>query len=250
MFKFKLSYEKSVCSQQGEDGVIEVMLNAIKNPNKEAVEFGWGRDYRGKKGVQLEFAQNCTSNLARNKGYKVYAWDLAKQYAVPENVVFHQEYIRPEYVDKYLEIIDNNNVDFFSLDIDSFDYEIMSKLLTKGFRPKTCCLEFNIRWGWEVSHSMPYMSKGRYEKTSLFHGVSFQKYKTLLEGYGYKFFTLESRGINMFFYHPGFVSEEKLPEERQERVKTSKIYTREEMVQEIEKHPYWWKYLKTDDILK
>ena len=37
-----IDYEKRITSQNGEDGIIEVMVNHIKNPNRKFLEIGWG----------------------------------------------------------------------------------------------------------------------------------------------------------------------------------------------------------------
>ena len=241
MVKFNLSYEKQIYSQQGEDGIIEQLINAIKKPNKICVEMGWGKDHVGKKAAKIEFAQNCTSNLIHTHGYKGFAWDAQFQHVVPPTVTFTQEFLRPDNVSNYLKTINELKPDFYSLDIDSFDYEIMTGMLNKGFMPKAMVLEFNIRWGWDIVHSMPYVDKGKYEKTSLFHGVSYRKYRNLLEAKGYKFFTLDSRGINMFFYHPDDLDESLLPQERQLTIETSpgRIKTKDEINAEIRQHPFW-----------
>ena len=39
---YKLHYEKQIYSQHGEDGIIEMMTNAIINPDKTFLEIGWG----------------------------------------------------------------------------------------------------------------------------------------------------------------------------------------------------------------
>jgi len=46
--------------------------------------------------------------------------------------------------------------DFFSLDIDSYDFEIAEKLLSLGWQPKTVCLEFNPKFGPTAHASFPF----------------------------------------------------------------------------------------------
>jgi hypothetical protein len=239
--KFKLSYEKQIYSQQGEDGIIEQLIGAIKTPNKICVEMGWGKDHVGKKAAKIDYAQNCTSNLIHTHGYTGFAWDAQFQHVIPPKVKFSQEFLRPQNVPNYIKVINELKPDFYSLDIDSFDYEIMTGMLYHGFAPKAMVLEFNIRWGWDIVHSMPYYDKGKYEKTSLFHGVSYRKYRNLLEKKGYKFFTLDTRGINMFFYNPNDLDESKLPDERHITIETApgRIKSKQEINEEIKKHPFW-----------
>jgi hypothetical protein len=51
--------------------------------------------------------------------------------------------------------------DFFSLDIDSFDYEVASTLLKSGFRPAVVCCEINKNFGIFVERFTSYEWKNK-----------------------------------------------------------------------------------------
>lgn len=207
---FDLPYERQVYSQNGEDGIIEHLLSAVYTPNKKCVEMGWGCDK--KKHRIVPFAGNCTQNLVQNHMYHCVAYDMKQQHKIPNNVTFHLGAVIPENINEYLKHF-AMDVDFFSLDIDSFDYEIMFGLLENGFKPKIICAETNRNFGYSYEFSMPYVVDGKYDKR-VFHGVSYKKYRNYLETKGYKFFTLNSNGLNIFFYDPTQLDESKLSDVR------------------------------------
>lgn len=194
-----LPYEKNIYSQNGEDGIIEQLTSAIKDCNKTFLEIGWG-----------DGTCNMTRLLAE-RGWTgigidaMYTPSLSVKY--PDSFVFRQMMVN---LDNLAEAIEgtSNDVDFFSLDIDSFDFEVSRWILEQGYRPKTVCLEINPRFGASVQASFPFKQRTKkkiYRKTS-FYGVSILKYKRLWESYGYKYFGYDSTQTNVFFYHSDTVN--------------------------------------------
>jgi hypothetical protein len=190
-----LSYEEKITSQNGEDGIIKELVSAIKFPNKTFLEIGWG-----------DGGANMTINLMKQgwSGVGVDAADPLPNTTNYNNFKHFQEYVYPDTCKKYLEGIPLD-CDFFSLDIDSFDYDISKKLLESGFRPKTVCVEINARFGPSAIGSFPYVDKGvfkkkLYRKTNWF-GCSLEKYRVLWKNYGYTYFGYDSSATNAFFYH-------------------------------------------------
>ena len=237
---YKLPYERQVYSQNGEDGIIEHLLSAVNTPNKECVEMGWGSDW--KKDHIVPFAGNCTQNLVQHHNYHCVAYDMRPQNKIPGNVTFHLGAVVPHNIKEYLEQFPMD-ADFFSLDIDSFDYEIMKGLVNNGFRPKVICAETNRKLGYSYEFSMPFMQGALYNKT-LFHGVSYKKYRTYLESKGYKFFTLNSNGLNIFFYDPTQLDENKLSDVRLEyhpdiNDNNSKVLSPEQFIEHSKQHEFW-----------
>lgn len=233
-----LHYENKVTSQNGEDGIIEVMVSHIKNPNKMFLEIGWG-----------DGGANMTVNLMK-KGWGGVGVDAATPLCNTnyKNFKHFHEYVYPDTCIKYLDHIPLD-CDFFSLDIDSFDYDIAKKLLENGFRPKTVCVEINARFGPTTIASFPYVNKKEfkkklYRKTSYF-GCSLEKYRKLWQDYGYTYFGYDSSATNAFFYHPDHCNEINLPILTDDRF-PYKID--EEMKFHISKHQYWNK--NTDLIYK
>lgn len=192
---YKLPYERQITSQHGEDGIIEVMHHAINvSRDNTFLEIGWG-----------DGGSNMTWHLMTEQGWGGVGVDAQAPKKgfdnFPNNFKHFQEFVYPNTCTKYLDFVPNN-CDFFSLDIDSFDYEIASTLLKVGFRPKTVCVEINKFFGIKAIGSFPYQERVK----KLYHklycsGVSLQKYRKLWEHYGYTYFGYDSSYTNAFFYH-------------------------------------------------
>lgn len=235
---FKLPYSEQHYSQWDEDGVILHLINALHNPNKKCVEIGWGNDRRH---VKNNLAVNCTQNLIQNHNYSCVAFDLKKQISVPNKVQFYQQKVTPDNCKKVLKLFDTD-VDFFSLDIDGYDFPVMEELMNLNFRPSIICAEMNKRFGYNTVASFPYVENCNHYNKQQYHGVSFLKYKNYLEALGYKFFTVNSNSVNIFFYDPNKLDESKLSNvilNCDENI-TNKIT--EEFKTRIKTHEFWKDY--------
>ena len=132
---FKLPYEKQITSQHGEDGIIEQMINSIIEPNNTFLEIGWG-----------DGGTNMTWHLMIDKGWTGVGVDAKEPRKGKDKFTSKfkhiKEFVYPHTCKKYLDLVPLD-CDFFSLDIDSFDYEVAKVLMESGFRPKTVCVEIN-----------------------------------------------------------------------------------------------------------
>jgi len=222
-----MNIEKSVTSQNGEDGIIEYMLEHIINPNKQFLEIGWG-----------DGIHNMAHNLMI-KGWGGLGVDLMPCAAeIPASVKFVQTAVTPEGCAELLKETPKD-VDFFSLDIDSYDYEISKQMLILGYRPKVICLEINKRFGPTVHASFPYIKnspKKTYHKIK-WCGVSLAKYIKLWQKYDYEFFTCDSSCTNAFFYHKQTVRT--LDYNNTIRVDNFPITSDTEAAGHINEHSYW-----------
>jgi hypothetical protein len=202
MKRYRLPYESQRHSQHGEDGIIDTMTAAIRSPNRFVFEIGWGS---GK--------ENMSRNLME-QGWSGIGIDGAREphpdIRLPDCFEYRMMYVEPSKFDTAFQGVPRDP-DFFSLDIDSFDFEVAQWALDNGYRPKTVCLEFNHRFGATVQASFPWAAPapGRpkfvYNK-HWFHGVSLAKYRALWEGRGYRYFGFDSSCVNVFFYDPDQVS--------------------------------------------
>jgi len=188
---YKLPYEHRRYSQHGEDGIIQTMTDAVLQPNRWFLEIGWG-----------DGTQNMTRNLIE-QGWSGVAVDggHCPSIDLPSNVEFRSIYITPECLDQAFDGVPWD-LDFFSLDIDSFDFEVAAWALARGYRPKTLCLEFNHRFGASAVASFPWTErrgKGIYNKRYL-HGVSLAKYREFWQSQGYSYFGFDTSCVNVFFY--------------------------------------------------
>jgi hypothetical protein len=196
--RWRLDYESQTYSQHGEDGIIKVLTDAIRHPNRFVFEIGWGSG-----------DQNMSRNLFE-QGWSGIGIDKDRQphpdIVIPEQFEYRCLYVRPDELATAFAGVPKD-MDFFSLDIDSFDFEIASWVLHNGYRPRTVCLEFNQQFGPDVQASFPWvpMHPGRpkrvHDKIQLY-GVSLAKYQKLWTEFGYRFFTVDSSFVNAFFYDP------------------------------------------------
>lgn len=238
----QLPYSKRIYSQHDEDGIIEHLIDALTQTNKTCVEIGWGTDRKTR--PHLDVSINCTQNLIQNKGYTGIAYDAKIQNIVPKNVTFYHGKVNPNMLDTIINQVPIDP-DFFSLDIDSFDYEIMKGLFDLGFSPKIVCAEINRAFGPHVNCSMPYVDAKEYDK-SFFHGVSFTKYKNFFTEKKYRFFTLDSSNVNVFYYDPRFIDEKKLSTTR---IKTlQENFTIQQIYNKFNENIFWKD--RVDDIFK
>ena len=195
---FKLDYEFRVRSQNGEDGIIEKMTDAILEPDHTFLEIGWG-----------DGGANCSNYLQYCKGWGGVGVDMkGKPYDTSEwidDFELIQQAVLPENIGEICSKVPRN-CDFFSLDIDSFDYDIAyAAFVDHGFRPKTVCVEFQHRFGPSKIASFPYkkdVSLKRYRKGKLdASGCSLSKWRRFFEHFGYQYFGFDTTGTNCFFYN-------------------------------------------------
>lgn len=200
--RWQLPYESRTHSQHGEDGIIKVMTDAIVNPNRFVFEIGWGS---GKENMSRALIDQGWSGIGIDCEH-----DVHPELVLPDRFQFRKMYVDPDRIGDAFEGVPFD-LDFFSLDIDSFDFEVAAWALQNGYRPKTVCLEFNHRFGSTVQASFPWapMYPGRPKRVynkSFFHGVSLSKYQALWSQFGYQFFTIDSSKVNVFFFDPDQVN--------------------------------------------
>ena len=196
---YKLDYEKQVHSQHGEDGIIEQMTNAIKNPDLTFLELGWG-----------DGGTNMTNYLQFDKGWTGIGVDAKENpkgaNRFTDKFTHVNSFVYPQNANTFIKNIPYNP-DFFSLDIDSYDYAVAHELfLNCGFRPKTVCVEFADAFGPNTIGSFPYVAsmpfktlrKGKLTTS----GCSLKKWQLFFEKFNYTYFGFDTSGTNCFFYNP------------------------------------------------
>ena len=134
-----LDYKSNVYSQNGEDGVIAVILERI------GIKMGWCCELGAWDGIHLS---NCRHLIEQGwfalmiEGNPVRFENLVSNYAKNPSVTCLNRYIDTE-KNSLSTIFDANGIrhlDFLSIDVDGLDYEIFEAL---DFRPKVICIEVN-----------------------------------------------------------------------------------------------------------
>lgn len=194
------TWEFSGFSQNGEDGIIAHLLSCLRESNRYFVEVG-----------ASDGLENNTSFLALSKKHCGLMVDgngeklrRAKRFIGPLNwgVDYLELFVEPGNFDQLLSRCLFHQPDFFSLDIDGNDYFVVAALLEAGFRPKVACVEFNSAFGPERPLSIPYtpgLDYLTFHESRLYYGASVMAWRTLFEASGFRFVTVDTRGVNAFF---------------------------------------------------
>lgn len=194
------SAEEKITSQNGEDGVLIYLHSLLQKKNNTFVEIGCAD---GKENNSLNLVKHGLSGIAVDAN-----WNLAEQYAEFSRTQLSagQLSVRCMRVTakNCQEIISwvGLEPDIFSLDIDSYDFFIFSRLLELGFRPSIICVETNSFLG-ELPVTVEYIENfSRYElhpNFGLYFGASPNAWRNLFLSFGYISLGMESSGTNMFF---------------------------------------------------
>ena len=183
-----LPYESQFSSQHREDGIINLLCSHILDPNYQAIEIGSGTG-----------DQNMIRNLTENRGYHGIGHDMQQPRWQHERYEHRVCAVTLGYLNLLVDAWPTRTPDFFSLDIDSFDFWVLKDLLYNyDFRPAVMCLEYLSYFRDQIASARPDL--GKYKLAAL--GCSLGAYQQLTERFGYRFFTVDTCGVNGFFYLP------------------------------------------------
>ena len=196
--KKPLSWEFSALSQNGEDGITDVLISNLIKTNKYFIELGAGNGItsnsawlalvKNYSGIMIDGGKDSINTAKSIKhGFAV---DYQLKFITQENcldIIKDATYFDP---------------DLFSIDIDGNDYHVMKKLLENKFFPKIVIVEYNSAYGPNNSVTIKYDANFYFSKahpSCLYYGVSISGWKKLFKSFGYKFITVDSNGVNAFF---------------------------------------------------
>ena len=195
-----LSWEFTGFSQNGEDGIIDVLSRRIINPNRYFIEIGaadglenntaWLAVARRFNGIWIEGSQTASEQCAHLFTPLNYGLEITCMFITKSNVL--------ELGRKVL----NTNPDVFSLDIDGNDYHVAEAILSIGLRPKIFIVEYNSAFGPEMSVTIPYREDFKLTRAygeNLYYGCSISAWKKLFLKNRYSFVTVDSNGVNAIF---------------------------------------------------
>ena len=158
-------YEFKIFSQNGEDGIIQYLIESIDIKNKTFIEFG----------VEDFFESNCRFLLMKDTKWKGFVIDgSTKNIQCLKNSYFYwkhhlvavDEFITKENVNNVL-LKSNFSEDLgiLSIDIDGNDYYILEAI--KNFKPSILICEYNPVFGGSRKISIPY--KNNFSRTNAHH---------------------------------------------------------------------------------
>ena len=170
-------------SQNGEDGIIASIFEAIGPTNRFFAEIG------------CENGDECnTRKLSEIDGWSGIRID--DRYSDPTRHIY-QHTVSPENVTELLLKYGAPEVfDLFSVDVDFFDFHILQAVLTK-YKPRVIVSEYNSSLGPQVDCVVPYIPGRSWDRTNFF-GASYTASDELGRFYGYKVVHCDVNGVNIF----------------------------------------------------
>jgi hypothetical protein len=197
------TWEFTGFSQHGEDGIIDYLTRRLLRPNRYFIEIGCA-----------DGLENNTTWLALTRNYaglmidgNLDLLDWCRFLLQPLNwgLQFRHMFVGQESIGQLRSEARHFDPDVFSLDIDGNDYHVAKALLSAGFRPRICVVEYNSAFGPEQRITIPYWSDFRVspaEGLDLYYGCSIGGWRGIMEKEGYQFVTVDSCGVNAFFIDP------------------------------------------------
>lgn len=191
------TWEFSGFSQNGEDGILDVLCSQLLSTNRCSFEIG----------VEDGIQSNTAWLISKEKYRGVMVEGnptLAKRAKIVTPLCFTM-FVTRDNVHDFKSMVLNLDPDVFSLDIDGNDYYIAQAIFETGFRPKIFVVEYNSVFGPERSVTIEYQDDFVYTKahhTHLCYGVSISCWRKLFKAQGYQFVTVDTNGVNAFFVDP------------------------------------------------
>lgn len=197
------TWEFSGFSQNGEDGILDVLRSQLTRSNRYVVEIGaaegtennssWLLVTAGYEGLMIEGDSRQSARARRNVG----------RYSIGSE--FESIFVTRGSVETILSRVVFRDPDVFSLDIDGNDYHIARALFERGFRPKIVAVEYNSAFGPDRSITSGYrddFQRSTAHSSQLYYGVSLTAWKKFFLGLSYRYVTIDSNGVNAFFVDP------------------------------------------------
>ena len=197
------TWEWSAFSQNGEDGILDVLCGQLRHHSRYFFEIGAG-----------DGIDNNTAWLAIVKQYGGLMIEGDPEQWRHANQLLPRCALAVECLHCF---VTRGNVatladralyrdpDVCSLDIDGNDYHIATALLDAGLRPRIFVVEYNSAYGPEQCLTIPYAHDFRFTEahpSRLYYGVSIAGWRAFFAQRGYRFITVERNGVNAFFVDP------------------------------------------------
>lgn len=199
------TWEFSGFSQNGEDGILDVLRSQLLKTNRYFIEIGTS-DGIENNSAWLVVAEKYSGIMVEGDPRLV---RRANRIIVGHSigVECHNMFITRRNVKALMSMALHQDPDIFSLDIDGNDYYIAQAILDGGSRPKIFVVEYNSVYGPNQSLTVAYQDDFGFTKahpTQLYYGVSIAGWRKFFDSHGYRFLTVDRNGVNAFFVDPGF----------------------------------------------
>jgi hypothetical protein len=183
--------EKSIYSQAGQDGILNLIFSQIGEGGKYYVEFG-ARD-----GLDL----SNTANFELNHGWRGLLMDAE---AAARGV--KREMITKDNINSLLDKYEVSEIDFISIDIDGNDYWVWKAM---NRNPRVVLIEYNSKFSNNESYAIEYNPNHRWEADD-YYGASLLALKKLGEEKGYTLVYVVQQ-LDAVFVRNDLISEDYIP---------------------------------------
>lgn len=198
------SWECSIYSQNGEDGILMHIFSRIGGTSARFLEFGCGN------GVECN-----SNNLALGFGWSglLLDWDelnvvKARRFLRAalgddaERVQVRRELVTPENINALIREAggETGEIDMLSIDIDGNDYWIWDAV--EGSPARVIVVEYNSTFGAERAVTAtfdPEFDRNAKHPSGYYHGASLEALRKLGSSRGYQLVGCDSAGVNAFF---------------------------------------------------
>ena len=197
------SWEFSAFSQNGEDGILDVLRGQLLRRNRYFIEVG-AYDGIENNSSWLVVAEKFNGMMIDGNPRRVErARRMIEIYGI--GVECRHMFVTRDSARELKALAWHADPDVFSLDIDGNDYYVAQAVLASGLRPKIFAVEFNSVYGPERSMTIEYrddfVATGAHA-SQLYYGVSIAGWRKFFAAQGYRFVTVERNGVNAFFVDP------------------------------------------------
>jgi len=193
------SYEYSLFSQNGEDGILRYLFSEIGVSSKLFLEFGFGVTENNS--LRLILKEGWGGVLIDSSEASVRAFNQALQKTAITNVKAVQQFLNLENLrSTILESGLPEEIDLLSVDVDGNDYWFWENITY--LNPRVVVIEYNASLGPALSNTVPYdplFDRHRKHWSGFYHGASLTALVKLAEKKGYALVGCDSSGVNAFF---------------------------------------------------
>lgn len=199
------TWEFSGFSQNGEDGILDVLRKNLLHSNRYFIEIG-AADGIDNNSAWLTIAEKYRGLMIEGNPALV---ERAKRMIGHYSLGLHclNMFVEPQSVTAIKAAAQCLEPDVFSLDIDGVDYYVAEALFAEKFRPKIFVVEYNAVFGETLSKTITYSDNFNFiqaHPSELYFGVSIVAWRKLFEKQGYQFVTVDRNGVNAFFVDPTY----------------------------------------------
>jgi len=203
------TWEFSGFSQNGEDGILDVLRARLRSSNRYFLEIGAAEGIENNT-AWLAIAEKYDGMMIEGSANRS---ERARRMIAGLNIGVEcvNLFVTPGVAERVVNSVLYSDPDVLSLDIDGNDYYVAQSLFDVGLRPKILVVEYNSAFGPERSATIEYQELFDFRSahpTQLYYGVSIAGWRNSLSKRGYRFVTVERNGVNAFFIDPAHFDEE------------------------------------------